>query len=381
MKPNLFFSHARRWATSIALACSLLLVTVSLAYAAYTWTQKTTASKPSARFQHAMAYLGGDQALLFGGDDGSYRDDTWVYDLGDNTWTNQNPGAKPSARFSPVMAYLGGDQALLLGGSSGSGWITETWTYDLGDNAWTNKSPAVSPGGYNSALAYIGGNKALLFGGENADGDDCLDDTWVYDLSANTWTNPNPGAKPPKRYLHAMTYIGDDQVLLFGGCDFNCSTYYNDTWVYDLSANTWTNQDPGGSKPSARESSAMAYVGGDQALLFGGEDAAYNRQNDTWSYDLSANTWTQKSPTSSPSARDMHTMAYLGNEWVVLFGGSVSGGDRDDETWVAEGMGPTAVTLSSFDAQVGQDSVLPYAFSLVALAGAGWLVWRKRARK
>ena len=45
------------------------------------------------------------------------------------------------------------------------------------------------------------------------------------------------------------------------------------------------------------------------------------------------------------------------------------------------GNAPTAVTLSSFDAQVGQDSILPYAFSLVALAGAGWLVWRKRAWK
>ena len=37
-----------------------------------------------------MAYLGGDQVLLFGGElpSGS-SDETWVYDLSDNTWTSQ----------------------------------------------------------------------------------------------------------------------------------------------------------------------------------------------------------------------------------------------------------------------------------------------------
>ena len=45
---------------------------------------------PSARSRHAMAYLGGDQVLLFGGElpSGS-SDETWVYDLSDNTWTSQ----------------------------------------------------------------------------------------------------------------------------------------------------------------------------------------------------------------------------------------------------------------------------------------------------
>ena len=64
-----------------------------------------------------MAYLGGDQVLLFGGYDGSgYNGETWVYDLSANTWTNQAPAAAPSARDRHAMAYLGGDQVLLFGG-------------------------------------------------------------------------------------------------------------------------------------------------------------------------------------------------------------------------------------------------------------------------
>jgi hypothetical protein len=94
----------------------------------------------------------------------------------------------------------------------------------------------------------------------------------------------------------------------------------------------------------------LAYVGGDQALLFGGEDNNSPPYfNDTWVYDLSDNAWTQKSPTTSPSGREYHAMAYLGNEWVILFGGFTQGG-HNNETWIAGGMGPTAVTLSSFRA-------------------------------
>ena len=104
------------------------------------------------------------------------------------------------------------------------------------------------------------------------------------------WTQQSPAAKPSARYRSDMAYIGGDHVLLFGGYD---SFYDDETWVYDLSANTWTQQSPA-AKPSARSSHAMAYIGGDQVLLFGGDDGTFD--DETWVYDLSANTWTQKSP-------------------------------------------------------------------------------------
>jgi len=97
-------------------------------------------------------------------------------------------------------------------------------------------------------------------------------ETWVYDLSANTWTNQAPAAAPSARYWHAMASLGEDQVLLFGGED--ASGLEGETWVYDLSANTWTNQAPA-SGPSARYAHAMASLGGDQVLLFGGGMAAF----------------------------------------------------------------------------------------------------------
>jgi len=106
-------NRATRLFNILTLVTLLLLAGASLMYAAGTWTQKTPISgnQLSARRWHAMAYIGGDQALLFGGDDGTPDDETWVYDLSANTWTPQSPvgGTKPLARHSHAMAYLGGD--------------------------------------------------------------------------------------------------------------------------------------------------------------------------------------------------------------------------------------------------------------------------------
>ncbi len=295
------------------------------------WTLKSPdTTRPSAGGDPRMiASLGGDQVLLFGGSDfgGAPNNETWVYDLSDNTWTLKSPATKPSARWFTPMASLGGDQVLIFSGPNHHVWDDETWVYDLSDNTWTPKSPATKPSAReNHAMASLGGDQVLLFGGD--DGSSKVDDTWVYDLSDNTWTQTSPAAKPSGRINHAMASLGGDQVLLFGGADGHLD---DETWVYDLSDNTWTLKSPA-ARPSARWSTAMASLGGDQVLLFSGRVAGGADDNETWVYDLSDNTWTLKSPATKPSARDI-AMASLGGDQVLLFGGSVAGGQYG-ETWV-----------------------------------------------
>ena len=233
-----------------------------------------TNPKPSARESHAMAHIGSKQALLFGGNDGSLDDETWVYDLSANTWTLKSPATKPAARFFHALAYIGDDQVLLFGGSA-----DETWVYDLSDNNWTLKSTATKPAArFEHAMAYIGGDQVLLFGGQETDFNDD-DETWVYDLSDNTWTLRSPVTKPSARRLHAMAYLGGDQVLLFGGFDGSRS---DETWIYDLSDNTWTLKSLT-SKPAGRFQHAMADLGGDQVLLFSGNDGSFG-VDETWVY-------------------------------------------------------------------------------------------------
>ncbi|GEM_PF-948179 len=305
-----------------------LLLTTAL-QAQDDWTLKSPATKPSVRYQHAIASLGGDQVLLFGGTEvGGANDETWVYDLSDNIWTLKSPATKPSARRLHAMASLGGDQVLLFGAfDQGGGSDDETWVYDLSDNTWTTKNPAIKPSArYAHAMVYLGGDQVLLFGGIDVGGNN--DETWVYDLSDNTWTLKNPATKPSARRAHAMASLGGDQVLLFGGHDVGGAN--DETWVYDLSDNTWTLKSPA-TQPSARTQHGMASLGGDQVLLFGGNIGGGFGVDETWVYDLSDNTWMLKSLATEPSGRYSHAMASLGGQ-VLLFGGNAS--FLDDETWV-----------------------------------------------
>ena len=257
---------------------SIILFLVFVVHAADDWQKKTPSTNPSARYLHSMAYIGSYKVLLFGGNDTNTLnedDESWVYDHNTNNWTQKVIIPSPAAREEHAMAYIGSDKALLFGGDTAPGYVN---------------------------------------------------DTWIYDFSENTWTEKNPLVKPSKRQWHAMSYIGDDKVLLFGG--YSGSSNFDDTWVYDLSSNSWTDKESGETwetgidKPSARNRHDMAYIGGDQVLLFGGS----NGSNETWLYDLSENNWTLKT-LSGPSPRASHAMAYIGESKVLLFGGSTGGNE------------------------------------------------------
>ena len=180
---------------------------------------------------------------------------------------------------------------------------------------------------------------------------------------------------------HAMAYLGGDQVLLFGGYDSGGND--DETWVYNLSANTWTNKDPSGDKSSARKRHRMAYIGGDQVLLFGGYDAqAFN--NETWVYDLGDNAWTQDSNTSQPSAREnpgLSESSMDGSSYLVLFGGN-AGGTLNDETWTFGGGDYSLpVELTFFTATAGDGEVTLKWVTESERDNLGFNIYRSRSEK
>ena len=334
----------------------------SIAFAQDDWTQILPASKPSARYWHAMAYIEPNKAILFGGltvfEDwwnSTKNDETWLFDLSTNQWSPKFPSSKPSGRNQHAIAYITSDIVLLFGG-----WSTnnETWIYDLSDNTWLQKSPTTSPSGrYQHGMANIGGDKVLLFGGNNSA--ISKDDTWIYDLSDNNWTQKSPSTSPAVRDHHGMANIGGDQVLLFGGYNHGTSGLYGDTWLYDLSDNSWTEKSPS-TEPSDRYSQGMAYIGGDQVLLFGGWDES-TYFNETWIYDLSDNTWSQDANSTQPSGRRQLKLSETsmdGSSYPVLFGGNYESSLLDDTWTFGGGDYSLPVELSSFTAISDKEQIV-----------------------
>jgi hypothetical protein len=120
---------------------------------------------------------------------------------------------------------------------------------------WTLKSPASNPGSneFTWSLLYRRRLCAVLGGSTSAG---VIDATWVYDLSANSWSNRNPDPKPCARNAHALAYVGSDQAVLFGGLNSG-GVGLDDTFEYDYGSNTGR-PIPAATKPSARSATAMA---------------------------------------------------------------------------------------------------------------------------
>jgi hypothetical protein len=265
------------------------------------WVNNTMINAPGLRASHAMVPIfGDDKIILFGGIcwkiGNYYYNDTWEYDLSNNTWTEKKSnGIKPINRYSHAMAPIWNSKKILLfGGGNDNKYFNDTWVYDSGNDSWINMTPFIKPGNYPNfrighAMASISGDdKVVMFGG-GAPSFDCYNDTWVYDLSENNWTKKTTNITPSLRMDHAMASIyGDDKVILFGGNPWT-KLYYNDSWVYDLTDNTWTKIHPFNSslQPNGRNGPEMTSIyGTDQALLFGGtkNDTLMDYYNDTWVY-------------------------------------------------------------------------------------------------
>jgi hypothetical protein len=295
------------------------------------WTKLAPLTSPTQRTNTRMASAyGTDKMVLFGGYSGSNLNDTWIYDLNNATWLRKYPSSDPGARNDHTMVTMYGYEKVLLFGGIMGNYDDETWVYHVSNNSWTQQNPLTKPASRDDhAMASIwGDDKAVIFGGDA--GGVPFSDTWVYDLSNNTWARQWPSPKPLGRNFPGMAGVyGTDSVVLFGGYN---SFRRSDTWVYHLNNNTWIRKYPN-PRPSARYGHNMATIPGtDCVLLFGGNDAN-GYDDETWIYSLGNNTWKQLFPTPKPDVRYDFAMASFSEiNKILVFGGTGSVGNLND-TW------------------------------------------------
>ena len=308
------------------------------------WTNMNPSNKPPGRVSAVMAEVfGTDKVVIFGGNtnDGmeGFTNETWVYDYSDNNWTQMFPPISPVKRNSHGLTTIyGDDKVLLFGGWAGDTpkRLNDTWVYDLSENTWTERHPLQSPAGRDNhgQSAIYNDDKALIFSGDIgppfAGSSD--NETWIYDLSENTWTKQHPSTIPPSNDNFRMAQIsGTDRILMFGG-------WYggNTTWIYDVGDDEWTKLDLP-VNPPWRYSHAMASVNNDDRVIMMNGCNGSSQVNDLWIYDLSENNWTQKFPVSKPKIGGDYGMAMLYNDDItILFGGwdGINWFQKYDETWV-----------------------------------------------
>jgi hypothetical protein len=288
-----------------------------------------------------MTVLNGSNWFLFGG---ASRNSNWVYynDLWEINLSQQVPNwnnviadgtnGAPSKRYKSA-GVLFDVNWYLFGGYDGSR-RNDLYRLDLREDppAWhlvhahgTFGAPAARNG--HSAALY--GSSMYIFGGH--DGVGCRDDVWKIDLSVSgspAWQVVIENAQansPPKRYWHRVEMYGSFMVM-FGGHDD--TSYLNDLWKIDLSAATptWASlvaANTAGSPPP--RNGFLTFIDGSRLIILGGYGG--NFLSDTWEIDLAAVTlvWRntiKQNAIGSPPAQQGPAGVLIGKR-IFRFGGRV----------------------------------------------------------
>ena len=315
-------------------ATAIMMCTGSMKAQTVNWVNWATAPSPSGRCCFSMAYdRTTNSSLFFGGaiPSGLYGD-TWIWRLG---WHQLSPITSPSPRLGAAMTYdatagnvvlFGGSTANVPPGSPGT-YFNDTWTWD--GVTWTQQFPVANPPARQCStpgMVYDGvTGTVLLFGGGNSAGG--LDDTWVWDGKARTWTQLHPLNHPSASGLMAYDEA-DKRVMLFGGATLT------ETWTWDGASRIWTQKFPAHSPPVTQGAMAYDATIGD-VVLFGGFLGSWqDTLSDTWAWNGSD--WMEIYPSTVPPNRYDFSMDYDPlNRVLVMFGGYSSTVVRDD-TWLLE---------------------------------------------
>jgi N-acetylneuraminic acid mutarotase len=108
---------------------------------------------------------------MFGGNDGASKNDLWWYDPVDGTWTEkiaQGDSGSPSARGFHSMVW-DGTRGIMFGGNDGA-FKNDLWRYDPVSNTWTG--PIISSGSpsartWHSMVSDVTSERVIMFGGSD----------------------------------------------------------------------------------------------------------------------------------------------------------------------------------------------------------------------
>ncbi|MDP3722303.1 MAG: kelch repeat-containing protein, partial [Candidatus Omnitrophota bacterium] len=304
-----------------------------------TWTQLSPTGGPPAVREDASAVFDGatKKMYVFGGLSGAtYLNDLWVYEATANTWTSLSPTGAPAARSVHSAVFDGATKKMyVFGGWNGTTRFNDLWVYDATANTWTQLTPTGPPSGRSDHTAVYDATakKMYLFGGTtNGGSSGSLSDLWIYDVAAITWTQLSPTGGPPgARGQHSAAFdSATKKMYIFGGWNV---TALNNLWVYDVAANTWTSLTPTGGPSVGRAGPTAVYDSTTKKMhVFGGYDGT-NALSDLWVYEATANTWTQLTPTGPPGVRWTHAAVFDEISKMYVFSGWSGSADLND-LWV-----------------------------------------------
>jgi hypothetical protein len=259
-----------------------------------TWTLISTAG-PTANYMSSVLYDG--KMYAYGGrtTGGGYLNNLWSYDVSGSTWTLVS-SAGPTNAVSRMI--LNGDDIFIVGGLQNNSF----WQYDISGDSWIQLNSVFDEDledlSYWNISSILSNGSIYLYGGQ-------LNSVYLDNIIKNKIEEPATITEVPSVFeetddaypvLNFFSFNHDNEMYIYGGKaeEYVGGIAYSlrDTGYvskYDYINKTWSIISTDG--PSRFDFVAGYYNG--KLYVHGGRDTSNNYYSDTWSYNISADTWTQ----------------------------------------------------------------------------------------
>ena len=284
----------------------------------------------------------GDRLLVFGGWNGTtMRNGVWALDVDASTWTQlcdaTSCGTAPSPRRAAAAGYDPvRDQLVVFGGLDGT-YRNDVWTLSLdGAPQWQARSAsgALPTVRASHTMTYDAGRDRMWVVGGTTAGSD-LADTWALDLTTMAWeqlTPPGcPAACPSPRSGHVAAYDdGLDRIILYGGLQSASGLAPPEAWALSAldGSGRWDRLDVASAVPQARFVPVGAFDDAARRLVVFGGGLGVSAYRDTVSLHLPLDRdpfWRSIAPATPFTARDQAATVVADDGVVTMFGGFGSG--------------------------------------------------------
>eukprot|EP00656_Telonema_subtile_P007565 TRINITY_DN13549_c0_g1_i1.p1 TRINITY_DN13549_c0_g1~~TRINITY_DN13549_c0_g1_i1.p1 ORF type:complete len:380 (-),score=67.37 TRINITY_DN13549_c0_g1_i1:103-1242(-) len=202
------------------------------------------------------------------------------------------------------------------------------------------KQPAAVGGGYVMAWRHMefkdecrprarGGHAAaglsdtslVIFGGADRTPQP-FNDTFVMDVTADSWTAIDAANPPQHRSGHSLAAVDGRFLYVFGGQDYTTGSLLDDFHMLELGTEQpmWNQVNTTGAGPCARSSHSCQAING-QLYIFGGSNTEGGLMNDMHVFDTTTNTWSEVCADHlAPKPREMASSVVVG-ECIYIIGG------------------------------------------------------------
>lgn len=242
-------------------------------------------------------------------------------------WTRQVPKFNGGPRFAHASCVV--DKTIFVFGGQKKGYLDDLWAWDCAGDEWITFTPQGKPPTARvQHTACFTGKEVLVFGGyvENIAEENDLYALDVLNPEREfTWTPIEAkGERPPKRYGHTATMVGERMVVIAGQ---DSMAQLHDVWVLNCATYTWTSVTCGGDVMLPCALHSATYVDGHGIVVLGGFNRKLRNTGSAFALQLDAKgskaTWKNlhpKDPASAFGRRSQHRVVAQSSH-LIIFGG------------------------------------------------------------